>query len=72
MLLLFTISKWQPVPDWDGTRDEAFLILIIFGKHFYLAFFMVAFIISFSGLHNCEINHSCVSQSVTMGQLEYT
>ena len=22
--------KWQPVPDWDGTRDEA--ILIIYGS----------------------------------------
>ena len=42
---------WQPVPDWDGTRDEAILILVIFGKHLYVAFFMVAFIISFHGDH---------------------
>ena len=38
----------QPVPDWDGTRDEAILVWIIFGKHLYVTFFMVAFVISFN------------------------
>ena len=51
MLLLFTVSiiQRQPVPDWDGTRDEAVLIWIIFGIHLYVTFFMVAFVISFHG-----------------------
>ena len=33
VLLLIYFIQWQPVPDWDGTRDEAILIWIIFGIH---------------------------------------
>ena len=28
--------QWQLIPDWDGTRDEAILIWIIFAKNVYM------------------------------------
>ncbi len=51
--------QWHPVPDWDGTRDEAIVIWVIFGIHLYVTFFMVAFVISSRGLRRVAEGSQC-------------